>query len=307
MKFFSNFFKSLFSLGIFGLVILVMIGLLLLASRNIESESFELIQDRIDLLNALEDNINSQINLMQLHEAYTIFTYVYGTEEDEDTVQVAQDADADITNELAKLESEGFFDEDQPYAEDIAETLDEFNNLRATHRETFEQTLAAYEAEDMDEASTLLEQLQDEDESINDSYIILIQYVERGRLDAMNEFPEGANRQVKTVAISLLCLLVLSLFGYTQVAAATSPLHSLRNAITAIGGDQYRPELLEGLLKQGGRAGKLARALDKLAQEQHAQNADLKADVERLRQELYESPRRRLKLYRETEPGSENQ
>lgn len=307
MKFLLNFFKSFFSLGTFGLMIALMIGLIFFASISIWSEPFDMIQDRIDLLNVLEDDASAQISLMQLNEAYTIFTFEYGTEEDDDTAQVARDADAAITEILDELWDYGYFDDDTPYAEDIVAVLDEFDDLRATHRETFEEVLAAYEAEDFDEAQQLLMQLQSEDVWISDSFQDLIQYVERGRLNAMNEFPEDANFGITVAAISLLSLLLLSLLGYTRVATATSPLHRFRNAITAIGGDQYRPELLGNLLKQRGRAGKLARALDKLAREQQTQNAGLKADVERLRQELYESRRQRLKLYRETETGSSDQ
>jgi hypothetical protein len=175
------------------------------------------------------------------------------------------------------------------------------------HRETFEQMVRAYEDENTEEGQALLLQLQEESQSLNSSLQALIRYAERGRLDAVGEFPQDANSGILIATASLTLLLLLALVGYIYVAAATRPLNRLSNAITAIGGDQYRPELLGNILKQAGPAGNLARALDRLAQDQQGQNAGLKIEIERLRQELYQSRRSRLKLFRVAENRSETE
>jgi hypothetical protein len=85
--------------------------------------------------------------------------------------------------------------------------------------------------------------------------------------------------------------------GYQVIATTVHPLRNLRNMITAIGGDKYRPEMQGTLLKSRGPAGNLARALDQLAKSEQERTAGIKDETERLRQELYESHRRRLKVF----------
>jgi hypothetical protein len=307
MRFLSSFMKSLISLGALGLMMVLMAGLILYASFSQESEPFNTAQERMELLDTLEDGISVAMNDMQRAEAFSAFSLEYFGAVDAESIQTASDADAEISTLLEDLRAAGHFDPEHAYAEDITEELKRFDSLRSEHRKMFALIVNIYEAGNEEQWQTLLEQLQDDNQNLNDTLGLLVQFAERGRLVAMREFPEEVNSGILIATGSLTILLLLTLAGYLRVAAATRPLHQLSNAITAIGGDQYRPELLEGLIKLSGPAGNLARGLNQLAQHQQGQNAGLKIDIERLRQELYESRRRRLKLHIEVEGRGENQ
>jgi hypothetical protein len=90
--------------------------------------------------------------------------------------------------------------------------------------------------------------------------------------------------------------LLFALLGYQAIASAVRPLSHLRNTITTIGGDVYRTSKTLA----GGAAGGLAKALEELARAEQVRNQNAKQEVEDLRQALYESRRRRLKIY---QPG----
>jgi hypothetical protein len=306
MKFLATLPKIFISLGMVGLVMALMAGLILYASLSERSESFYRIQERMQLLDVLEDDITVTLNQMQRSEVFTAFSLEYFAEADNESAQEARYADAEISGLLEDLRTAGHFDSYLAYDSEFAAELETFNDLRAFHRETFEQMVRAYEEENTEEGQALLLQLQEENQSLNSSLQALVRYAERGRLDAVGEFPQDANAGI-LIATASLTLLLLALVGYIYVAAVTRPLNRLSNAITAIGGDQYRPELLGNILKQAGPAGNLARALDYLAQEQQGQNAGLKIEIERLRQELYESRRSRLKLFRVAENRGETE
>jgi hypothetical protein len=97
----------------------------------------------------------------------------------------------------------------------------------------------------------------------------------------------------------------LALAGYLVISQHTHPLIALRSAVIAIAGGQYRPELLGTALKTRGSLGTLARALDALHTSLQQHGASKRAEIERLRRELYESRRSRLKLTRPAQTRSE--
>lgn len=300
--------KALGTLGWLGVIILLMAGVIEFASFSQGSVPFDTEMENVYALTELEGNISQRLGAMQTSESF----YVYSREYELDAQSHLDDAlaeDAAIGEALAEMADYGYFEPVEYEDEELDSTytmdalVAEFNDLRSAHRATFDQIVAAYDAGDLESAWALEEEAAYQNDELNAKLKELIDWMEEDRLYAAMEFPSDANIGVQWAAIGFAVVIVLGLLGYQRISATTRPLSDLANATTAIGGDQYRPELLDGLLKKGGPAGKLARALDELAAGVQARDAGLKNEIESLRAQLYESRRKRLKLFRDERQG----
>jgi nitrate/nitrite-specific signal transduction histidine kinase len=158
--------------------------------------------------------------------------------------------------------------------------------------------VADLDAGDTEQARNLFSESGNETYQVQMDLDYLILLTERARADTLQEFPSDISFAIWVITIGLVVILLLGLWGYTAVSGVTQPLLVLTNAIIAIGGDQYRPELVADLKKRRNRARKLAQALDRLAQTLQNRDAALKQEVDDLRQQLFESRRKRLKISR---------
>ena len=298
-------FKAIFSLGWLGLVLLLLAGSILWALKSQQPEPFDAAQERMAALAALENDLPRALNQMRLNEARKIFSLEYDQPEEQDYARLAQESDAQISAILAEMEEAGHLDSEQNYVTDILPDLEDFNALRETHRATFDALVEAYQADDSEAITRLTEQVEIENDDLDVAQRDMVIEVEQDRLEAQRDFPEDINDSILITTGGLALSLVLALVGFQLIAAAVRPLGTLRNTITAIAGDQYRSEMLSDLLKTRGPAGKLAHALDQLAAAVQQRDSGLKAEIERLRQELYESRRRRLKIYHPEAAGKE--
>ncbi len=308
MKPVFNPFKALISLGWLGVIILLMAGMIEFASFSQGSAPFDTEMEKVYALTELEGSISQQLGNMQTSESFYLYAREYGL----DAQLHLDDAlaqNAALGEALAEMADYGYFEpvEYEDEAFDPTYTVEglvaEFNDLRGAHRATFDQIVAAYDAGDLESAWALEEESATQNDELNAKLKEIIDWMEEDRTYAAMEFPADANLGVQWAALGFAAVIVLALLGYQRISATTRPLNSLANATTAIGGDQYRPELLGALLKKSGPAGRLARALDELAQGLQARDAGLKSEIETLRARLYESRRRRLKLFRDTEKG----
>lgn len=305
MKTNFNPFRGILALGGLGIILLLLAGAILWALFSQVSDPFDAAQERVAALNILENDVSQALNQMALYEARKVFSLEYEQPEDQDYARLAEESDAAIDDLLALFEEEGHLEPEHEYVIDIRPELENFNALRAAHRQTFAEMVQAYEADDPETGFALVDQLETETDEMNLALRAIVVYVEQGRLAAQRDFPEDINASIFIAASGLALSLLLALAGYQWIASAVRPLRALRNAVTAMEGDQYRPELLANLLKKPGAAGQLARALDGLAQSVQQRDAGLKAEIERLRQALYESRRRRLKIVHPSAQGKE--
>lgn len=298
-------FKAALSLGWLGLVILLFAGAILWAQFSQSSVPFDAAQERMVVLNALEYDVQQSLNQMKLAEARQIYILQYELNDTTDYAQQAKNSDAKISEILKSLADEEYFTASvDNFVSDVSGSLDDFNQARAQHRQTFDAIVAAYGAKDTQKGGVLVETFQDENDTLDKALRNIIANVEQDRVNANRAFPEDINQSIYIATGGLVATLLLSLVGYQLISSAVRPLKSLRNTITAMEGDQYRPEMQADLLKKRGPAGELARALDQLAREIQQRDAGLKTEIENLRQALFESRRRRLKVFHETSDGS---
>lgn len=305
MKPIPTFFKALISFGWLGVIILLMLGLMGAAFFGQSSAAFDGAQEQMNVLNGLEDDVKVSLQRMMLQEAYVISGIKNQIQLEEDFSALAIATDGEISASLQSLEEQQAFSGELIYGWVLTNELKAFNDLRVTHHQTFQALLAAYQANDVESINNLQDQIETENSDLISALDELIVQVEQGRRVALDEFPADANWGIKITAGALVGTLLLALAGYLVISQHTHPLIALRSAVIAIAGGQYRPELLGPALKTRGNLGTLARTLDALHTSLQQHGASKRAEIERLRRELYESRRRRLKLTEPVETRSE--
>jgi hypothetical protein len=311
MKIITTFFKALFSSGLLGLVMLFMAAAIFFASLRQVSTPFEAILERTEVLNKFQDKLAYALTNIQVPEANAVFI-LHFRESEEDIQygdpqsfnQYAESAHTDFEQQIDQLQNAGHLGAQFSYATDLTAQIQAFRETISAHRETFNQLFSDLEA-GKTEVGSVNEQIEQDNQMMNSQLADLITSIEQDRLAAQQAFPEDVNQKVIFTVIGLTFCLILALVGYQTIAATVRPLRGLRNMITAIGGDQYRPETQSSLLKKGGEAGNLARALDQLARGEQVRTASSHEEIERLRQELYESRRKRLKVFHSTNQEQE--
>lgn len=295
MKTIGTYIRAFFSLGWLGLIIGLLALVTLFAAFSQSSDPFDAAMERMFVLSELESSVALDLAEMQIQESREIFTLSYGLDSS-DAAEKAQQADERISLTLAGLEEDESFYGDDAYISDLSEDMTAFDEFRIAHRENFEYMVNF--ADDMTDEDLFdaFYTLEEDNEILTYMLRAIIIGVEQDRLRALGDFPDDANASILIIALALAATLLFALLGYQAIASAVRPLSHLRNTITTIGGDVY------GTSKTlaGGAAGGLAKALEELARAEQVRNQNAKQEVEDLRQALYESRRRRLKIY---QPG----
>ncbi|PKN92508.1 MAG: hypothetical protein CVU44_15350 [Chloroflexi bacterium HGW-Chloroflexi-6] len=303
MKTINTYIRAFFSLGWLGWVIALMALVVLFAAFNQSSDAFDAAVERTYVLSELEAFVALDLAEMQVQETQEILIKAYGLGAT-DALERAKQADQSISETMDWFEEDGSFYGDDGYYSDLTEDIEAFNQARVNHAEMFDNFLNSFdEANNEADDEYLLEltqELEEDNEFLNAALRKMIIDVEQDRQFALAEFPYESNASILVIAIALGVTLLLALAGYQAIAVAVRPLRHLRNKITTIGGDVYRP----GEALAGGAAGNLAKALEELALAEQTRNQKAKQEIEDLRQTLYESRRRRLKIY---QPGKKTE
>jgi hypothetical protein len=288
--------RAFFSLGWLGLIISLMALAMLFAAFSQSSDPFDAAIERMFVLGELESSVALDLAEKQVYESLEFFNLSYGLPSS-GAAEKARQADERISETLARLDDEESFRGDEEfYISDLASEVDEFNQARAAHREDFDYVVNFVDDLEDEDIYDALYALEESNESLTFMLRTIVIGVEQDRQRALSDFPEDANGSLLIVVISLAATLFLALLGYQAIALAVRPLSHLRNTITSIGGDAHRP----GQPLAGGMAANFARALEELALAEQSRNQAAKQEIEDLRQALYESRRRRLKI---TQPG----
>ena len=295
MKTIGTYIRAFFSLGWLGLIIGLLALVTLFAAFSQTSDPFDAAMERMFVLSELESSVALDLAEMQIQESREIFTLSYGLDSS-DAAEKAQQADERISLTLAELEEDESFYGDDAYISDLSEDMTAFDEFRIAHRENFEYMVNF--ADDMTDEDLFdaFYTLEEDNEILTYMLRAIIIGVEQDRLRALGDFPDDANASILIIALALAATLLFALLGYQAIASAVRPLSHLRNTITTIGGDVHR----SSQTLAGGAAGGLAKALEELARAEQVRNQNAKQEVEDLRQALYESRRRRLKIY---QPG----
>jgi hypothetical protein len=269
------------------------------------SGPFDAALERTDLLDSLEGPVQLGLAEMQLQEAQYIFSQAYGLPE-RNALNRISDAEEFISTELDQLEQEGRISgAGYEFAGDLSPGVADFETLRADHRDLFDEVLFAIEDGDDEYVFDMLDELELDNLALNDSLRSLVLEVEHDRLAALEAFPDALSASILGVVLAMLATLVLALLGYWVIADMVSPLRHIDDMMMSIRGDLYKKGNFDHLQKAAGSAGRLARALDQLAEVEHRRTEAARAQITAVREELYQSRRRRLKLFGTPGQGKE--
>ena len=105
--------------------------------------------------------------------------------------------------------------------------------------------------------------------------------------------------------IALFLLTLLSVLVFIRSGYITKPILHLTNAVVALRGNQFRPELLMDVSKRGDRLSRVALEFNKLAEEIRIEETQLDEDIQSLREELTRARRNKM-IQKPTIPTSQN-
>jgi hypothetical protein len=300
MKQISTYLRAFFSLGWLGLVILLMALAVSLGAFSQTSDPFDAAVERMSVLSELESEIALDLAEKQVQESLEFFSLSYGLPSS-GALEKAGLAEARISETLAGLEqTESFLGGEEFYSSDLTSKVQNFNQARTTHREDFEYTVNFADELEEEDILDAVYTLEESNENLTFLLRGIITTVDQDRQTALADFPDDITGSIIIIVLALVVTFILALFGYQAIASAVRPLIHLQNTLTTIGGDVYRP----GATPATGASSQLAKALDALAQAEQARNQAAKQEIEKLRQELYESRRRRLRIY---QPGKKTE
>jgi tetratricopeptide (TPR) repeat protein len=292
MKKILTFIRAIFSLGGLGVVIALMALLVAFGVYSQNSVPFDAAVERMFVLGQLESQALIDLVEKQVQESLELFHLAYDLPPS-GAAEEALQAQERVSATLAQLEAdEHFLGDEEYYTTDLTESIAEFNQALSVHRQDFEDVLNSASSMEEEEILQDIENLETSNELLLTKLRAIIVSVEQDRQRALAAFPEDSNFNLAIIAMAMVATLLLALVGYQLIAATVRPISRLRNLITSIGGDSYRP---------GGPdvwgAGSLFNALEELARAEQTRNQASKQQIEDLRQQLYESRRRRLKIY----------
>jgi hypothetical protein len=293
MKIIRTYIRAFFSLGWLGMVITLMALVMLFAAFSQESTPFDSAIERTTVLQSMQSEISLSLAEMQTKQAEEIFSLSYGLESS-GAFNQAQQARQHILQTLAELkDDDSFYEDEEIYISDLTGELNDFEATLAQNWQIFEFITQEFDQIDDQEWFDALLELEENQETLNLRLRDLILIIEKDRQRALADFPEDADASIFIIVVAMAFTLIFALIGYQIIASTVQPLGTLRNTITSIAGDVYRPgsELPQGTAKS------LANALQELAEAEQIRNQNSKQEIENLRQELYESRRRRLKIH----------
>lgn len=288
------------SLGQFALIFLLLAGFITwggyLMLRAVGGP-FGSARAHMVLIKIIDNDMRFHINEVVVNEAYYVYAKLYSPDPQEETKDLNKIAeDNAIVDKFVEQLNREMQSRPERYQSDDQEMLLQFIKLRQTHAQTFQQLRAAYEAGDKAQGRRLFIQTQQEMEDLRQILIQWLVQLERERDAAARAFFSDVGFAIQVLVGGLIATLLLALWGYRVIRQVTQPLSSLRDSVTAIGGDAYRPEMLALTRQRRDQAGLLARELERLAQTTEQRDARLKQRIARLQEEVQKSRRRRLKL-----------
>jgi len=199
-------------------------------------------------------------------------------------------AEADATEAaLASLEDTagGLGESGQAVLNDLA-------SAQTAHRQKVVEIAAAIAAGDLEQARTREEELTAEQAQLREQVAELLYEAETALGQSLQQVDQRIQSAFLAGVTSLIVLPLLVLWAFAAVGRRTQPILSLTNAAVAIEGGQFNPEHLANVCERGDELGRLARAMEQMAQTVEQRHERLRARAAALRAERYEARRRKL-------------
>lgn len=288
----KKFFNALKSLGAFGLILIVCVGLIVastLAFLSVWADTGEIYSQSMKLT-LLEDKASYYAVNQVIEENYYVYTEgEYG----EESLQFFAEARAEIDAALAELQDEETFtlsDREMALVADISEA-------QQAYQEAFEAIKRAFASnQTLEEIESLQADTKLQADTLRNALRALIYEAETSRQTALQTLAANLQSAIRTGVISLILLPFLAIWAFGLASRITQPVLTLTHAATAIAGDHFRPEILDELHDRRDGLGRLAKALEMLGNTAEAHEAALEAEIADLREQLHETRHRKSAL-----------
>lgn len=285
----ANFFRALSSLGVLGFILLASVVIIGWSGLGVTSLVIPLGDiytqtDKRDTLGEIKYDLLAQ----QINETYFVSTQdkQYADEYNQRSSELDQALDT-YQASLTEASASG---------EDVTEELtafEAFTLTQAEYRQTFADMVAAGAADNWDEVNRLTETTDSQTATMDKQVDDLLFKVETALTRAEQQTNQQAQQLILVGVISLVILPLLAIWAFAIAGRITQPVLTLTNAVIAVEGNQFRPDLLADAIDRGGRLGRLAQTVERMAQTIKSREEALQHDVEELREQLYETRRRK--------------
>jgi hypothetical protein len=279
-------FNALGSLGSLGIILLL--GVLII---TISAGSYLMVFDPIaDVYFSMLrlDHLKDEVEFSVLEQA--LYTGYYTDFYEEEYLGWAQEAGTWLDEALAYYQSEEDFD----VLPEQTALIVRMEQVQAEQEALLNDLATAVTAGD-DETVERLRHSSASGTAELIEHVTSLVFMERMALTAgMEQVRQRVTMAVVSGVGSLVVLPLLAVAAFGIAGRMARPILALSTALTALGGGQYRPELLAETVRRRDRWGELARAIEALAAETSAQEVALRQEVEELRKDLHASRRRKI-------------
>jgi hypothetical protein len=281
----SKFFKMLGSLGVFGIILLltaILVSASLLASRAM-SEPFDAAYEQMTKLFILGDEIIYYLQEIESNQAQFLLS-----QGDESYLPGLNQAVADMQEVLGSVQEDGIF-----YEEDEQALFDNIVVAFEQRQQTFQAMSSAMTAQDRAQMESLQSAYRSQSQSMMQQVQDLVFLVTTKHLAKQIRLNLSVVQAVKVSVACLILMPFLALWAFGESSRITQPILTLTNAVVAIEGNRFRPDLLADLAGRRDLLGRLAHDLEDLADTLSEREEILQQEVDDLREQLHETRRRR--------------
>jgi methyl-accepting chemotaxis protein len=176
---------------------------------------------------------------------------------------------------------------------DEVNAIEKLAHLQQEYRQTFAGIVTAANAGDGEKSAQLQELSASQMAQMHEQLANLMHAAKSTLADASEQARIQGRRSIMSNVIALMLLPLLAIWAFLVAGRITQPVLTLTNAVVAIEGDQYRPEILAETGDRRDSLGQLARAVDEMAQAIETREQALETEITELREELYQVRRRK--------------
>jgi methyl-accepting chemotaxis protein len=277
--------SSVSSLGVFGLILLLITLVVVLTwiSYGSVEQPFETVQSDLIKLNFLEDEVSFYLLELDLNADYYDFSWG-----DPEYVEAYDENDQYIRETLLDIEFEIHDDnvEEFEYLESMLGFID-------AHNQAFLDLQSAVDADDPSAIkaaqASLAEGATQADTLITD----WVFYIESSLTQATREGDARTRTTFFVGVFGLIALPLLAYWAFMMTGQITRPILTLTNAVIAIQGKHFRPEMLNDIAERRDNLGQLALDLEVMSDELSSRRQALENELNDLQTKIKDERRRK--------------
>jgi HAMP domain-containing protein len=292
MRQISNFFKAIRSLGCLGLILILSVGIIAWSGLSALilmgplGNSYAQTEKR----NLLGD-VNYWLTDQEINQTYFV---IMDPDQKAGYADDYASASAEIDDRLRTYETEWLGSSlSEAEAAKEQQTIEALKSTQQGYRATFASLVTAVNADDQEEADRLKADTDAQIAAMHQQVDDLLALTETGLTRATQQTTQLTRQLILAGVLCLIILPLLAVWAFAIASRLTRPVLALTTAVTAIEGNQFRADLLADAVERGGEMGRLARAVEQMAQAAKEREQALEQEAAQLQDQIYETRRRK--------------